>query len=126
LKLQRTLALTFLASALIIGLAPRLAAAHAAPVLEQPGVGATIDAPPEKIVITFDAPIESLFAKLQVLDSSGRDLAAGSPAIAAGKRQLSVPLGKLNPGEYIVRWSVVAEDGHRTNGYYTFTFAPRR
>jgi methionine-rich copper-binding protein CopC len=34
---------------------------------------------------------------------------------------LQVGLPPLGPGVYKVRWSVLAVDGHRTQGDYTFT-----
>ena len=36
---------------------------------------------------------------------------------------IKVPLKPLVPGDYHVKWSVVAEDGHRTEGSYMFTVA---
>jgi methionine-rich copper-binding protein CopC len=34
---------------------------------------------------------------------------------------MSVTLNPLTPGDYAVAWVAVAEDGHRTQGHYTFT-----
>ncbi len=103
--------------------APRYVLAHAFPVAEQPRVGSTVEAPPPRVTITFDAPIESLFAKLQVLDTAGHDQTASKPHVGAGRRELSVLLKPLRPGDYTVKWAVVAEDGHRTEGSYVFTVA---
>jgi len=102
---------------------PRPAHAHAFPNAENPKVGATLQTPPTRVVITFDSPIESLFAKLTVAGPSGDDEAAGPPGVDANTRQLSVPLRALKPGEYTIRWSVVAADSHRTEGSYTFDVA---
>jgi methionine-rich copper-binding protein CopC len=107
----------------VIMIGPRLAHAHAFPSAEDPKVGSTLETPPTRVVITFDSPIESLFAKLAVVGPSGDDETAGAPAVDANTRQLSVPLRALKPGEYTVRWSVVAEDSHRTEGSYTFDVA---
>ncbi len=118
-------AFSIIAAGLLAGaiLAPARACAHAFPSAEQPHAGATLQAPPSQVTITFDAPIESLFATLEVLDGAGHNEAAGAPRLGAKRRELSVALRPLGPGAYTVRWAVVAEDGHRTEGSYTFTVA---
>ena len=39
----------------------------------------------------------------------------------ADPKLLEVDVPQLKPGTYRVTWSVVAKDGHRTSGDYTFT-----
>jgi methionine-rich copper-binding protein CopC len=102
---------------------PRAALAHAMPEAEDPKVGSTVTAPPQQVSIRFDAPIEALFSRLDVLCSSGQNEAEGTPQVTADTRTLTVHLKPLTPGEYTVKWSVVAKDGHRTEGSYTFTVA---
>jgi methionine-rich copper-binding protein CopC len=99
----------------------RNAWAHAFPTAEQPLVGSTVATPPSAVTITYDAPIESLFAKLEVVDSSNQEETEGSPAVAPDHLTLSIRLKPLKPGDYTVNWAVVAEDGHRTEGSYDFT-----
>lgn len=102
---------------------PPSADAHAFPVAEQPAVGSTVTAPPTEVAITFDNPIEALFATLAVVDGSGHEQADGPPTAGPDHRRLSVRLKRLMPGEYSVKWSVVAVDGHHTEGSYTFSVA---
>jgi copper resistance protein C len=102
---------------------PRAALAHAMPEAEDPKVGSTVTAPPQQVAIRFDAPIETLFSRLDVLGISGQSEAEGTPQVTADTRTLTVHLKPLTPGEYTVKWSVVAKDGHRTEGSYTFTVA---
>ena len=102
---------------------PRDALAHAFPAAEEPKVGSTVTAPPQQVAIRFDAPIEALFSRLDVLNSSGQSADEGTPQVTADTRTLTVYLKPLTPGEYTVKWSVVAKDGHRTEGSYTFTVA---
>jgi len=104
-------------------LLPRAALAHAFPEAEEPKVGSTITSPPQQVAIRFDAPIEALFSKLEVLDSSGQSEDEGTLQVNADTRTLTVQLKSLAPGDYTVKWSVVAKDGHRTEGSYTFTVA---
>jgi methionine-rich copper-binding protein CopC len=101
--------------------ATRIAWAHSFPEQENPAAGATLAAPPAQVSIKYDAPIEKLFDSLQVLDSTGQDKATGSPQVSADGYQLSVPLAKLTPGDYTVKWRVVCVDTHHTEGSYTFT-----
>jgi methionine-rich copper-binding protein CopC len=86
-------------------------------------VGSTVDGSPHEVAITFDSPIEELFAKVEVSDASGRDETKGLPKVGADHRQVSVPLKPLKAGDYTVKWSVVAEDSHRTEGSFQFTVA---
>ncbi|MGH7905601.1 MAG: copper resistance CopC family protein [Candidatus Binataceae bacterium] len=108
---------------LMLGALPGAVLAHAFPQAEKPRVGSTISSAPADAAIVFDAPIESLFSKLQVLNSSGRAEDAGKPQVTGKKNTLTVKLKPLKPGDYTVKWSVVAEDGHRTEGSYTFTIS---
>jgi copper resistance protein C len=102
-------------------LLPRAALAHASPEAEDPKVGSSVASPPEQVSIRFDAPIEALFSRLDVVDSNGQSEADGAPQVNTETRMLTVSLKPLSPGEYTVKWSVVARDGHRTEGSYTFT-----
>ena len=102
---------------------PRAALAHAFPEAEDPKVGSTVTVPPQQVAIRFNAPIEALFSRLDVLGSSGQHEDEGAPQVNADTRTLTVHLKPLTPGEYTVKWSVVAKDGHRTEGSYTFTVA---
>jgi copper resistance protein C len=100
---------------------PGVASAHAFPTSEIPLAGAQLDSPPAQVRIRFDSPIEPDFSKLRVIDSSNASETAGPPTVDPTHRYLSVKLKALSPGDYSVRWSVVAEDGHRTEGTYSFT-----
>ena len=104
-------------------LLPRAALAHAFPEAEEPKVGSTVTSPPQQVSMRFDAPIEALFSRLDVLDSSGQSEDEGTPQVNADTRTFTVHLKPLTPGDYTVKWSVVAKDGHRTEGSYTFTVA---
>jgi methionine-rich copper-binding protein CopC len=86
-------------------------------------VGSTVKSPPAEVDIHFDNPVEAMFAHLQVSDRSGADVTADAPAVSRDGLTLSVKLKPLTAGDYAVKWSVVAEDSHRTEGSYTFTVA---
>jgi copper resistance protein C len=95
--------------------------AHSFPQLESPAAGQTLSAPPSEVEIKFDAPIEKVFAKLEVLDASGNNLAVGQPAFGSDGATLSVKVAPLKAGDYTVKWAVVGADTHRTQGAYAFT-----
>ncbi|MHB8383234.1 MAG: copper resistance CopC family protein [Candidatus Binataceae bacterium] len=95
--------------------------AHSFPEEETPSAGQTLSTPPAAVSIKFDAPIEHLFAKLEVEGPDGKNCAAGNPAFGDDTRTLAVKLGPLAPGVYTVKWAVVGIDTHHTNGSYIFT-----
>ena len=114
-----TLPVRWVAAALLATAAP--AWGHAFPDHSEPRVGHTVDAPPPAVRIWFDGAIEPVFSTLRVEDASKRrvdkDDARVSPADGT---VLEVSLPPLPPGRYEVFWSVVARDGHRTEGRFPF------
>jgi methionine-rich copper-binding protein CopC len=104
----------------MLGLAHQ-AAAHSFPEEQHPSAGQSLTAAPSEIQIKFDAPIEKLFAKLQVLGTDGKDHAVGGPQISADGIMLTSKVDSLKPGIYTVKWAVVCVDTHHTQGSYTFT-----
>ena len=104
---------------------PRAAWSHAFPDHQSPGAGVVLKSPPEAVKIWFDGDLEPIFSTITVRDASGHVIAKG--AVTAGQSDptlLQTPLPKLGPGTYRVQWSVVARDGHRTEGHYTFIVQP--
>ncbi len=97
------------------------ASAHSFPEQETPSAGATITEAPGQVTIKYDAPIEKLFASLEVLNSAGQNMATGPAEVSSDGWKLSVPVNKLQPGEYTVQWRVVCIDTHHTQGSYSFT-----
>jgi copper resistance protein C len=95
--------------------------AHSFPQEQNPAAGQTLATPPSAVSIKYDAPIEHLFAKLEVVDGSGNDLATSQPEVSSDGRILSVKVKPLKPGEYTVKWAVVCIDSHHTQGSYVFT-----
>jgi hypothetical protein len=100
-----------------------LASAHSFPEKESPSAGEKVASPPSEVVIDFDAPIEKLFAKLEVVGADGQNQAAGAPQVSDDGRRLSAKVSALKPGDYMVKWAVVCIDTHHTQGSYTFTVA---
>lgn len=101
----------------------RVASAHSFPEQETPSAGQRLSAPPSEVAIKFDAPIEKLFAKLEVLDPNGKPETTGPPQVDPTALTLSVKVAALKPGDYTVKWGVVCIDSHHTEGSYVFTVA---
>lgn len=104
---------------------PCWAWSHAFPDHQTPGAGVVLKSPPKAVQIWFDGDLEPIFSTITVEDASGRVVAKG--AVTSGQSDptlLRVLLPELGPGTYQVRWSVVARDGHRTEGRYTFVVQP--
>jgi len=102
---------------------PIKAGAHSFPAQETPSAGQKVVSPPSEVVIKFDAPIEKIFAKLEVTGADGANQAVGAPQVSDDGIGLSVKVPALKPGDYTVKWAVVGIDTHHTEGSYTFTIA---
>ena len=100
--------------------APLAAWAHVFPDHSEPRVGHTVD-PPRSVRIWFDGAIEPVFSTIRVEDGDRRRVDGGDGHVDPGDdRLLEVSVPPLPPGRYQVFWSVVARDGHRTEGSFPF------
>jgi methionine-rich copper-binding protein CopC len=107
------------AAAFVAAAAP--AWGHAFPDHSDPRVGHTVDAPPPAVRIWFDGAIEPVFSTLRVEDGDKRRVDKNDARVdPADRTLLEVSLPPLSPGRYQVFWSVVARDGHRTEGSFPF------
>lgn len=101
---------------------PLSAFAHAFPDRSRPRVGSTVKTAPHTVRIWFDAGLEPLFCSLLVKNTTGKVVSRGRGHVVAGShdRLLETAVGPLPAGKYRVYWSVVAVDGHHTEGHYMF------
>lgn len=108
-------------TALLIAACP-LAHAHAYPTHQSPSAGATVPTSQKEVAIDFDDGLEPAFSSITVTDGQGKSVASGKAVVdTANRKHMSVGLDPLTPGVYTVAWVAVADDGHRTQGHYTFT-----
>lgn len=109
---------------LIAGLGCALAAhAHAFPDNSSPHVGATITTAPRQVKVWFDGEIEPVFSTLKVDNAAGKQISIGKGKVNAKNHallQTSLPK-TVAAGTYTVYWSVIAHDGHHTEGHFNFT-----
>jgi methionine-rich copper-binding protein CopC len=101
---------------------PAVSWGHAFPDHSDPKVGSTVTVSPSQVRIWFDSDLEPAFSTIMVhnannemVDKRDGRVDPSHPTLL----QVSVP--KLPPGIYRVMWNVVARDGHRTMGDFTFT-----
>jgi copper resistance protein C len=118
LKLRIAASLFFLSFLLAF---PGASHGHAFPDHSDPQVGATVSASPSDVRIWFDGDLEPVFSTISVQDAGGKKIDKGNGRVnPSNSTLLEVSLPPLPVGTYRVLWSVVARDGHRTVGDYTF------
>lgn len=94
---------------------------HSFPDHSDPKVGATVNGSPSHVRIWFDGALEPAFCTLSVQDSGGKKVDKGDGRVSpADATLLEVGISSLPPGTYRAVWNVVARDGHRTMGDFTF------
>jgi methionine-rich copper-binding protein CopC len=111
----------WLLAAALLTLTPGQVTAHAFPDHSAPRVGATVDRAPGQVQVWFDGEIEPVFSTLQVENEAKQRVDMGDARVnPRDGRLLEVTLGPLPAGRYQVYWSVIARDGHRTEGDFRF------
>jgi copper resistance protein C len=109
-------------SFILINAWPRVAWAHAFPDHSEPKVGSTVTVAPTIVRIWFDGALEPAFSTLHVQNANGQQVDKGDGRVdPSDPTLLEVSIPPISSGTYRVIWSVVARDGHRTEGNYTFT-----
>lgn len=117
---MRTLLVTLVFLALA---APAIAAAHAFPDKSAPQAGATVATAPKVVKVWFDGEIEPVFSTLIVKNAAGKQVSHDKGHVATNNHALLETglSAKLAAGKYTVYWSVIAHDGHHTEGHFAFT-----
>jgi len=111
--------LLLVAAALLV--APSSGWAHAFPDHSEPRVGHALDASPPAVRIWFDGAIEPVFSTIRVESADQQRVDKGDARVdPTDPTLLQVSLPPLPPGRYRVLWSVIARDGHRTEGDFPF------
>ncbi len=106
----------------LLFLLPAVSRGHSFPDHSDPKVGSAMSGSPAQVRIWFDGDLEPVFSTIMVHNMEGRMVDKGDGRVDPKDPTLiEVSLPPLPPGQYLVIWSVVARDGHHTQGQYMFT-----
>ena len=98
-----------------------VARAHAFLDHAEPRVGSVIQGSPPIVKIWFTDDLTQAVSKIEVLDSSGKEVDNRDVKIdAVDQSIMSVSLPKLPAGPYKVMWNAVCPQGHHTSGSFIF------
>ncbi|HSE04780.1 MAG TPA: copper resistance CopC family protein [Methylomirabilota bacterium] len=118
------------APALVLGLllflvSPSVVAPHAIVLESSPVHDAVLARAPQQVTLRFNSRIEKRFTRVTLAhaDRAPVPVATAEDAAHATPDRLTVPLAPLGPGVYVLRYRVLAVDGHITEGTLRFTVA---
>ena len=145
------------------GVAPGIALGHAYLETSDPATGATLQAAPEEVTLTFSEPLELRFSTFKVapletdatdpreiklaaqdlkaevlgdeghhgdepsdISETGAQPAMNVEVLTNGRmaREVTLGVGDLSPGTYVVMWRLLSADTHASDDFITFTVAP--
>ncbi|WP_374238006.1 copper resistance protein CopC [Gordonia sp. 'Campus'] len=95
------------------------ASAHSRLVSSDPADGAALQSGPESVTLTFNEPIQSSYAVLNVVGPDDHYWQSGEPTVDGP--DLRVGVRELGPtGKYVVNYRVTSADGHVISGQRSF------
>lgn len=101
---------------------PEASWGHAFPDHSDPKVGSMVNGSVLSVRIWFDSDLEPAFSTIMVHNAVGKMVDKRDGRVnPSDPKLLEISVPPLAAGTYLVIWNVVARDGHRTNGQYTFT-----
>ncbi|HEY7040937.1 MAG TPA: copper resistance CopC family protein [Methylomirabilota bacterium] len=104
---------------------PPPAAAHAVVLESSPAPGAVLSRSPAQVTLRFNSKLEKRFTRVTLATG---DLPPAPVALPASQDpapdRLVIPIRSLAPGDYVLRYRVLAVDGHITEGALRFTVEP--
>ena len=104
---------------LLLAIAPEMAFAHAVLVSSTPQKNAAVSGPDITISLKYNSRIDGARSSLSLLKPDGTIEKIGTPAQQAPDT-LSATSHGLTKGAYVLRWQVLAGDGHITRGELPF------
>ncbi|AWZ05315.1 MULTISPECIES: copper resistance CopC family protein [unclassified Streptomyces] len=107
-------------SGLLLWAGAPAASAHTDLTSSTPADGATLDALPPGIRLTFSDEMSQEYAKVALTAPDGSPAGTGDPLVDGKSASLVVKPG-LPSGKYTVGYRVVSADGHPVSGSYSFT-----
>ncbi|MDY6928193.1 MAG: copper resistance protein CopC [Pseudomonadota bacterium] len=84
-----------------------------------PSAESTISTTPETLSLTFSGEVKVI--KLKLSDDNGRKVDFGFKPVVQAAKTMSWQLPSLPAGDYDVEWTVMGNDGHKMEDFFTFT-----
>jgi len=103
----------------LMGVSPRLALAHAVLLSSTPQKNAAVTGPDVTINLKYNSRVDGARSTLSLLKPDGTVVRIGTPEQPAPD-VLSATGHGLAKGAYVLRWQVLASDGHITRGEVPF------
>jgi len=114
----RVVVALIVASAIAL-IAPPAALAHAILVSSQPAANSTVSGPEVAVLLKYSSRVDLEHSTLTLLDPNGKvEKVAINSEPSPGS--LSAKLTGLVKGAYVLRWQILAMDGHITRGTIPF------
>jgi methionine-rich copper-binding protein CopC len=107
---------------------PRCGSSHAIVLESSPVHDAVLERAPGQVTLRFNSKIEKRFTRvtLTAADQPPARIALPESDDPAAPDRIVIPLRPLAPGVYVLRYRVLAVDGHITEGALRFTVGPPR
>jgi copper transport protein len=120
-RLARLGVLTSVAGFVVVAAATP-AAAHAIVKSTEPEIDEIVPAPPQRVLMVFNEPVEISFGSIRVYDTHGNRVEEGDAQYVPGTNDsVQVPLQPDLPrGTYTVAWRIVSADGHPIGEAFVF------
>lgn len=110
------------ATLVVASVAAPAAYAHARLQASQPAASSALASSPKQIRLQFNERLEPAFSKIELVDAKDALLPLPHAEFdKADPKAMFAPVPPLRPGQYRVRWSVMAHDGHKVNGEFAFS-----
>ena len=101
---------------------PTLARAHAILVDSRPAAGATVKPGKAALTLRFNSRIDAARSRIALVPQGKPETVL--PIAHGDSPDTLTATAELAPGAYVIRWQVLAIDGHITRGELRFTAAP--
>ncbi len=109
-------------AAAVLASAPGQAMAHALVLESDPAQGATLTEPPAHVFLRFNSKLEKRLSHVTLSTEKGKPVALPISVNGQDKPdRIELPVAPLAPGAYVVRYKVLAVDGHITEGVLRFS-----
>jgi copper transport protein len=108
------------ATALAVLVPAQQALAHAGLEASAPAANAVLESGPPNIVLQFDEAVDASLAEIELFDQTATLIPLGGPESVNDGATVQASVPTLPEGVYVVVWRVPSDDGHVTNGVFSF------